>query len=192
MSGPLLTRTAAPSALISTADAKTHLNVDFSDDDTYIDTLVSTATAALDGPYGIIGKALVTQSWQAEMWPVTGRTEVYFPVTPMISLSSIHYYDTDNAQQSLTVGDFDVFKDEDKAIIVPQVGDNWPTMYCRRDALTITASCGFGAAASVPANIVHAAKIILTNLYENRGEMPAEMPSAVKALIGVSRSGWVG
>lgn len=194
----ILNRTSAPATpIVSTSDAKAHLRVDTSDDDTYIAGLVGVATAVLDGPYGRVGKALITQTWAYSMWPVCGRYAVRFPVVPLQSISSMAYFDADNVSQSLTVGDFTVYSDEDTAEIVPGIGTYWPVMYDRPDALTITAVCGFGDAPSdLPENIVHAAKLIIGAYYEGReavtGGQMMPLPMGVDALVNVSRVGWVG
>lgn len=188
----ILNRTVAPSALIALGDMKTHLRVDGFEDDLLIANLIAAATEALDGPYGMIGKCLVTQTWQMQMERVTGRSEVYLPAVPFQSLTSLTYYDADNASQSLTVGDFTVYSEQDRAWIVPDIGTNWPVMYDRPDALTVTWSAGFGAASAVPQNIKHAAMQMVSHLYENRGDEAVSMPYSVKDLAGISRIGWVG
>lgn len=188
----ILNRTTAPAALISTADAKEHLRVDFTAEDTLIDGYVAAAVSKLDGPSGAVGKALVTQSWTMQRERITGRCAVVLPVVPFQSLTSVSYYDSDNQSQTLLVADFTVYAEEDNARLVPDIGTNWPAMYDRPDALTIVWAAGFGAASAVPANIVVAAKQALTFLYENRGDEDMAIPRSIADLAGVSRIGWVG
>lgn len=192
----ILNRTSAPVAdLVSLADAKAHLRVDHTDEDTLIQAYIDAATATLDGPHGLVGKALVQQTWAATCAPLTGRTAFAAPVTPLLSIVSVSYYDRDNAGQSIDVNDLTVLGEEDMAYIVPDIGTNWPAMYARPDAMTVTWTAGYGAtAADVPANIVQAAKFLVAIWHMHRAapEREERLPPAVEALVGVSRRGWIG
>ncbi len=58
-----LTRTVAPAVtVVSSSEAKAHLRVEHTADDTYIAGLIAAAEATIDGPHGI-GVAMVTQTW---------------------------------------------------------------------------------------------------------------------------------
>lgn len=193
----ILNRTIAPSQLLPTADAKAHLRVDSSVDDALIDTYIAAAEAHLDGPNGRVGKPLGTQTWTMARERVTGRTWVKIPLAPVQSVTAISYYDSDETSQSLTVSDFDILKNEDAAWIRPKSNTNWPTMYDRPDALTLTVQCGFGAVSDVPENIMQAVRFLLSHYYENRESVvmnakPVVVPQAVDDLIGQSRVGWIG
>lgn len=48
---------------VSLLEAKAHLRVDFSDDDSLIEGLIEAATDHLDGWTGILGRCLVEQTW---------------------------------------------------------------------------------------------------------------------------------
>lgn len=192
----ILNRTVAPAQLMSTIAAKSAIQVWHSDDDLYIDGLIKAAAEYLDGPYGAVGKALVQQTWQIQSEPVIGRCEWRFPIVPLISVTSISYFDADNAAQSISIDDVIIYKEEDRAWMVPNFDTTWPTMYRRDDAMTVTAQFGFGGASDVPQNIIHAAKLLVGHWYENRdatavGVVPKEIDMGVKSLIGVSRIGWV-
>ena len=186
-------RTVAPSALLTTAQLKTHLRVDGTDEDTYIDGLLSAATAMLEGVDGMLGgKALGSQTWTYELGRVTGTTSVLLPITPVTSITSIEYYDADNALQNATVGDFQFYSDDDGALIEPKTGNSWPVMYKRADTLKITYVCGY---AALPDTILHALKLIVGHWYENREEVTekqfSEMPMAANHLISQHKKGWI-
>ena len=186
-------RTVAPSALITTANLKTHLRVDGSDEDTYIDGLLSAATAMLEGVDGMLGgKALGSQTWTFETGRITGATALHLPITPVTSITSIDYYDADNAQQIATAGDFQFYSDDDNAILEPKTGNSWPTMYERADTLKITYVCGYD---SLPDTIPHMLKLIVGHWYENREAATdkkfEELPMAVQSILSVHKKGWV-
>lgn len=188
------TRTVAPSALISTADLKTHLRVDGSDDDTFIDGLLSAATDMLEGPNGILGgKAIGAQTWKYTTGRVSGSAALYLPITPATAITSIKYYDADNVQQTATTGDFDFYSNEDQAFIKPKTGNAWAAMYSRADAVEVVYTAGF---ATIPDTLTHALKLIVGHLYENReavitGTITAELPLAVDVMVSLHKKGWV-
>ena len=196
----ILTLSTAPSALLTTAEAKAHLRVDHNDDDTYIDGLVSAAAAVLDGPNGMVGKALATQQWTLTRAPLYGAEILWLPVVPFGSVVSIAYYDADNVQQTLATDEaiaavFSTAGSEDWGQVSPVTA--WPAMYARADALTIVFSAGYGNPADVPANLLHAAKMLIGHWYENRetvvvGTIASELPMAVRALVDIHRIGWAG
>ena len=190
-----LTRTTAPaSALISTADAKAHCRVDHDDDDTFIDGLVSAAQRVLDGPQGMVGKALVTQSWTLTRERLMGRDRLQIPVMPFGSVTTLRYYDADNVEQTANVAnDYTVFGNEDYGYIEPVTA--WPAMYDRPDALELVFVAGYGGLSAVPANIIHAAKMMVGHWYENREAVVDysvnNVPIAVHDLVNIDRIGWV-
>lgn len=194
----ILTLTGAPDPLITTADAKAHLRVDTSDDDTYIDSLVSVASAMMDGPNGMVGKAIATQQWTLKQGPMIGTEPLNLPVLPFRDVVSIAYYDENNTLQTLATPEaigavFTTFGNEDWGQIAPVT--IWPAMYQRADALTVVFHAGYGDPADCPANLRHAALLLIGHWYQNRenvtiGQAGLEMPMAAKDLINVSRIGW--
>jgi uncharacterized phiE125 gp8 family phage protein len=188
-----LVRTTAPDPLLTLAEAKAHCRVDGSDDDAYIADLVATAEMMLDGPRGEVGKCLATQRWTLKTGRFMAKDRLWLPVFPLISVISGAYFDAENTSQTLVLNDFTVFGNEDWAYIEPLTA--WPAMYDRPDALTLVLSCGYGDPIDVPANIRHAAKMLVGYLYDNRapldGNMPA-IPDAVSHMIGLTKVGWVG
>lgn len=184
----LLTRTVAPaSQIVALQDVKDHLRVaDGGIDDYYISGLISAASGAVEE---MTGRAVVTQTWALSLPSVSGK--VYLPKTPVQSVSSIAYYDADNASQTLTVSDYYLFKDQEKAWLEPKPNAVWPTTYDRADAVTITFVAGYS---TVPQELKHAALLLIEHWYEHRGatEGGAEMPYAVASLVGLHKVGWVG
>lgn len=191
----ILTRTVAPSeSLFVLAEVKRHLRVDFDDDDAYIESLMSAVEAYLDGKNGVIGKALVTQSWSLSMTRPDGT--VGLPLGPVQSITLIDYFDTGGVSQSLAVSDFYLYASEDRALLEPKAGTAWPAMEQRKDALSITYVAGFGGREAVPENIRAAGHLLIGHYYENReavnvGNIVNELPLSVQNLLSVHRVGWV-
>lgn len=181
-------RTVAPSApLISLNDAKLHLRVDHSDDDTLIGNLVSAASSHLDGYSGVLGRALITQTWKIE---ADGFSDPFrLPVGNFLGVTSVKYYDANNAQQTLATSVYAALTDHLGPFICLKPSQVWPAIYTRRDAVEVIWTAGYGPTANdVPAGIRHAALLLIGHWYANReavvtGDSVAELPLAVKALI---------
>lgn len=192
----LLKRTAAPGATVVTvATAKAHMRVDDENSDTYISSLLEVAS---DTVSEMAGKALINQTWQLQLGMVSGQSRVYLPYAPIVSITSIAYYDGDDSSQSADVGDYALKGDNDTAWIEPAGTGVWPSMYDRPDALTITYLAGYGTSpANVPPNLRHAVLMLAAHWFENRetanhaAAMVKEIPFSVEALVNQSRVGWV-
>lgn len=72
---------------VSLAEAKLHLRVDHSDEDTLIEGLIRAATEHLDGWTGILGRCLVEQEW-SQTFDDFAR-EIPLSLAPVISISSV-------------------------------------------------------------------------------------------------------
>lgn len=181
------TRTVAPSgSLMSLEGAKEHLRVLDEDSDDLIEGLVAAVSAHLDGYHGILGQALLTQTWTMKLPRLSGSA-IRLPLGPLIGTLSIAYYDASNASQTFTA--FKVASDAIGPVVILDDGASWPSTYSRADAATITWQCGYGASADdVPASIIHAAKLLLGHWFDNRagvitGTIASELPLAVEALL---------
>lgn len=187
-------RTGAPADLLSLAEAKEHLRRDDDDENGFISSLISAVSALLDDPDGPVGRALVEQTWTFKDWPPSRR--LVLPVSPVISVESIEYFDAAEVQQTLTVSDFHLRANEDEAFLEPKAGISWPAMAALPDAVTVTYKAGYGAAADVPEDLRQASKLLLGHWYENReavvvGTIATELPIGVDALINKHRRTWI-
>jgi uncharacterized phiE125 gp8 family phage protein len=179
---------------VTIAECKSNLRVQHAADDTLIDSLIAAATDYVSAPNGAINKSLVTESWALTMPSVSG--DIDLPITPVQSITTIQYWDTDNVTQTLTVSDFTLTSDEDHATLSPKTGTTWPSTYVRDDAVTITFSTGFGDDGSdVPASIRHAIILIVSHWYENRLAVSDAnskiIPMSAESIIAMNRKGWV-
>lgn len=198
----ILTLVTAPSEYpVTLAEAKAHCRVDFTDDDTYITSLITAATTYLDYQYGILGQALITQRWSVAVdGPAVDAEEnfdhIHIPIVPTQTLISIQYYDTDEVLQTATLSDFRLVADGSWAYVRPNTGVDWPTTYDRADAITVTADCGFGDPEDVPSTIKHAMLLLICHWYENRESVSAgidmmTVPMTFDALIAPHRQVFV-
>lgn len=183
-----LSQTVAPVTWLSTNECKTHLRVDSADEEALIGSLAEAACRTVQER---VGKALGSQTWAYKLNGLAADADVLLPVAPVASITSISYQDADDAAQSLTVSDFYLFGDNDRAMIRPKSGTSWPVTYDRPDAITIT----FVAGMTPPETLRQAALLLVGHWYENRAgaaEAPLkQIPDGVEALIGLDRKGWM-
>lgn len=188
----LLNRTSAPATQpVTLSEAKAQLRVDGVDDDAYILSLIATATADVEE---MTDRPLITQTWALSLKHPHYR--VYLPKTPVQSIDSITYFDRDEVSQTATVADFHLFSDIYRAWVEPKDDKDWPDVFNRPDALTITFIAGYGAAAAVPVEVKHAILMLVSHWYEQRvavsEKLMREVPFSVSSLVGLHKRGWIG
>ncbi|PLX37002.1 MAG: hypothetical protein C0605_08005 [Hyphomicrobiales bacterium] len=184
-------RTAAPETTPVDLDAvKKHCRVDFADDDNLLAALIAAATDHLDGYAGILGRALITQTWQQDF---AGFDDVMrLPLAPCQSISAVSYYDGDNAEQTLNSSIYALRADALGPYMTLAPDQSWPGTYNREDAVSITYVAGYGAAAAVPQAIKQAILLMIAHWYENRettlvGASVADLPMGAAWLLAPYR-----
>jgi len=178
---------------LTATEAKAHLRVDYSTDDTLIASLI---VAAREYVEQITGRALLTQTWDLFLDRFSGR-EIDIPCSPLISVTSVKYIDTAGSEQTLSTDDYTV---RTYSSHYGEVGLNfdadWPSTRRIEDAVYIRFVAGYGAtSASVPQAIRQAMLMLVGHWYENResvvigGRITAtEVPMAVTALLQPHRT----
>lgn len=180
--------TPAATLPVSVAEAKAHLRVEHSEEDTLIENLIKAVTVRIDGRYGWLRRALINQTWELYLpWFPVSRC-IALPMPPLQSVDSVKYRDQSDVEQTFSSDSYQVVKTTDEGYIYLKTGESWPGgTYERPDAVTIRFVAGYGAAASsVPETIRQAILIELAGLYAGRGdETEAIEPSpAIKRLLG--------
>lgn len=177
----MLTRTTAPAAYPITLDeAKAQCAVLHSDEDALIASYIAAATGYLDGFNGILGKCMITQEWALTL--PAFPSVVVLPLQPVQSVVSITYLDDNEALQTLDSAEYRLF---DRCI---EAVNSWPSTASRSDAVTVTFSAGYGAPSDVPEPLRAVVLLMVRFLYDNRGDLPAEIPLAVKVLAAPHRA----
>lgn len=157
------------SEVVTVAEMKAHLRIDSDDEDTLIGDYITAATDMVDAEFGEIGKALITQTWALVLpaFPASGRFDL--PVSPVQSITSVTYYDGDNAGQTLTASAYRLTALPDRARVDLVNGYSWPATYDRADAVTVTYVAGYGdASTDIPEGIRQAIRMMAAHFYENR------------------------
>ena len=162
-----LTLFTAPAAEpVSVSEAKSHLRVDISDDDTLIGTLITAARVHVEQH---LKRALVTQTWELVLDGFPASPEIRLPMPPLASVTSISYTDKDGGAGSVSSGDYVVDIDREPGRIVLKNGKSWPSAVLKEAAgVRIKYVAGYGNAAAVPQPIKQAILLLVGTLYENR------------------------
>lgn len=180
---------AAETTPVSLEEVKAHLRIDHPDQDAVIVALITAATAHLDGWTGVLGRALVAQTWRMAMDAFPGDT-ITIPLGPVTSVESIKYTDTAGAEQTVPTADYEVDLYPVEARIC--VGDNgWPSTDDVVNAVRVEWVAGYATADDVPDDLKNAILLLVGHWYEHREAAtmsPAtEIPMGVPALIAPYR-----
>ena len=190
-----LNSTAAPAETpVSLTEAKAHLRVLHAADDAFIGALIDLATTYIGGRAGIVGRALVTQSWEYRIddFPDGGRIEL--PLPPLVSVESVKYLDADGAEQTLATSVYNVETSTLVGMIRLAYNQDWPETLDDDYAVRIRFTAGYGAAAAVPVPLKQAILLLIGHFYVNRDmgvDLPRGAPFAVEALLAPHRIGQI-
>lgn len=181
---------------VTVAQAKSHLNVTHSDDDSLITALVAAAREACEVE---TGRCFVWSTWELKLdaFPYRGHQEIRLPRPPLVRVNSIHYVDAAGELQELGSDNWQVDGDSEPARIRPAPDKSWPATKFQMNAVIVSYVAGYpysdagspaDYAANVPQGLNAALKLMLGHLYENRssvniGNIVAELPMSAKWLL---------
>lgn len=173
---------------VSTDEAKTHLRITHTDDNTYIDTLVKAARLYCERA---TRRAFITQTWDlaAECFD---DDEIELTPGPLQSITHVKYYDTDGTLQTLSTDVYEADITDCVGYARLKYNQYWPTIRSGLyNGVQVRYVAGYGnSATDVPANIKHAIKILVSHWYEIRepvivGASVTDVPMSVSALLGI-------
>lgn len=185
-----LARTTPPAEpLLSLADAKAQMGIEHEDHDALIAGLVESVTDHLEGYSGYLGRVLVEQTWTLHLAAFPHGRFIQLPMPPLISVGGVTYVDGLGATRTLAPASYHVLTGELARIQLAD-GQSWPSTSTHPRAVTVTFTCGYGAAAAVPRAIRQAALLMVADLYKNResgveGTISSQlsMPTTVENLL---------
>lgn len=175
-----LTLKTAPTALaVEERLVREHLRVDVLDEDYLIRSYILAATAYLDGWTGLLGMALMPQTWTMTLdaFPVGS---ICVPFGPVTSVAIVKYKDAAGAVQTLAPANYEVSVRKDGAEIRAVTG--WPSVGDYLDPVEVEFVAGSGCPAPVATAIV----MMVANIYDGRSGDEMLSP-AVRSLIAPFR-----
>lgn len=175
--------TPASVSVVSLSEAKSHLNVDHSDDDVYIEMIVKSAT---DYAQKFTGRAFLTQTWDLviDAFPEDG---IFIPFPPLSQVLGVFYLNSDGDEVQLDTGMYEVDVYSEPGWIVP-VSSGWPTPLDSINAVRVRFVAGWSTVNDIPSSIRAAVLLLTGTLYETRetvviGQVPIKMPWSAEQLL---------
>lgn len=155
-----------------------HLRIATSDDDEYIELLIKAARMATEIQ---TRRALITQTWVTTLCGFPEGRVIALERPPLISVSSIKYFDSANVEQTLSASLYTVDTSASPGRVVLNYGQSWPTTYDRPAAVSIEYVAGYGAtAAALPQDLRHAISFLVAHWYRSRE--PVQIGNTVNVL----------
>jgi len=176
--------TAASTFPVSLTEAKSHLKVDTSADDTYITSIIKAATQ-LSEEYTnrFFINTLIDQTCSS-----FAELQTLFK-SKVNDVQYVKYYDSNETLQTLANTEYDKMLSYEPSQIQLADGKSFPSITKRNDAVICRYTVGYGSSASdVPDIIKQAILLTIGNFYQNRnsvviGRIATELPQNVKWLL---------
>jgi uncharacterized phiE125 gp8 family phage protein len=159
---------------ITLAEAKAHLRLDGTAEDTLVGSLIVTSRLHVEAALGL---ALITQgwSWFIDDWP-PGR-ELPLPLRPVESVTAVRLYAADESLQTVSPDTYLLDGVGPPARLVRRNNVSWPKPTRVANGIEIAFVAGYGdAAANVPAPVRQAILLLIAHWYEHRE--PVEIGAA--------------
>lgn len=137
--------TAPATEPVTLSEAKLHLRVEHSADDTLITALISTARQTAEHR---TGRAMISQQWRMTLdaW----QDSIELPNPPLISIEAITYLDDSGTRQTLAGSSYQAITDTTPGSVQPAYGLTWPTARAVAGSIRIDYTAGYANAAAVP------------------------------------------
>ncbi len=191
-----LTRATPPAVEpVSVSEAKAHLRVDISDDDSYISTLI---TAAREWCEQYLDRTLIDTQWtmRLDSFPY----EIELPRPPIATSGTttavaLTYTLGDDSTATLSTTAYRVDRNSTPGVVRQLRAGTWPANLDDYNAVAVTWWAGYGASGtSVPAAIRHAILMLVGHWYESRssvltGSISKEIDFGLKSLLDSQRWG---
>lgn len=136
---------------ITVNQAKAHMRLDGTDEDSLVESYIGEAVDYLDGFSGVLGRCICTQTWGIPFKSWMGCLKLELPDVQSIV---VKYRDEDDAEQTVTASDYVLSHDASGAFVYfknsfanPSLSDDHPF------PITVEATAGYGAAADVPETV---------------------------------------
>jgi uncharacterized phiE125 gp8 family phage protein len=157
--------TTAPAAEpVTLSEAKEHLKIDVSDEDTLITNAITAAREWLEDHTGL---KFYTQTI-TEYWDKFYSDCLELSAYPVQSVTSVKYIDLDGVEQTINASNYKTDNISRPCRIETGYGVNFPSTRLEINAVYVEYIAGYGAADDIPERIKSAIKLLVGLIYENR------------------------
>ncbi len=172
---------------LSLADLKAHLRIETGDEDDYLTSLLSAATAHVEA---VTGKALLAQTWRIYLDAVPADCVVGIAQGPLISLDAVTVYDRDGQPVVVDPQDYDVDRYSEPARLSFREA---PTPGQTFNGIEIDITIGYGESGTdIPGQLLRAVMVICAHWHALRGAAEeaaifGSLPKGLDALLAPFR-----
>lgn len=161
-----------PPQLITTAEAKADLKVEYNAEDSLIDICCKMAQNYIENEtHRLIGER--TAEYYFERWPCSRELEFYD--SPIKSVTYVKYLDANGVEQTLSSDKYYFVRDY-KSKLWLKSNESWPTLADHPRPITVRFVGGFKRNADtaqgeieLPAELLKAMLLLVNHYYEHRG-----------------------
>lgn len=154
---------------VTTTEAKKHLEISGSDHDGHVDRLIQAAREQWEHD---TQQFLVSQTWRQYL---DGCCEFRFQHRPVSAITSVTYYDSSNASQTLASSVYELDTANNRFRLKPD--QDWPVTYTRWDAVTVNYTMS-----GIVKEIDKQAVLLLVGFYfENRDMLMSEAMQSLRS-----------
>lgn len=171
---------------VTSSEAKTHLRVEYTYDDTYISNLITAARQRCE-MYAGLSIPTQTRLLELDSFPSDDDTPIILPYGPVASISSVAYTDEDGAAQTWSGTLYSADISSELCRLYPTVDESYPDTDESNKSVRITYVAGYSQA-NTPMLIKQAVLLEVGNLYENRGD--GDMSQAARSLLDFVKVYW--
>lgn len=166
---PGLARTTGPTVEpITLEQAKDHCEIAASET-AHDDKLVGFIRAAREQVENDTQQALVNQTFTLSLDEFPGDGKIWLPMKPVQSITSITYYDSANAQQTLSSSIYGLLAA--KRLVYREYDQSWPSHVVKPGGIVVTFVAGYGTSkANVPHVLRQAMLLQISKWFEHRGD----------------------
>lgn len=171
---------------VTVAEAKEHMRVSGSTEDSYISGLIKAARALVERR---AKSTLINTTYRLELYGFPSCGYIKLPRSPISSVTHVKYLDTTETLATVTSTNYQVDTGAIHGYIINDQSYVWPTVFPQTyNAVQVTYVAGYGSAATAVPDAARAVIMMLVaNWYENREAVSDAMlrpvPMAVDSLI---------
>ena len=156
---------------------KVHIRVDHDHEDSALTRFINTAAALLqDNTRRILTTTSVVEYY--DIWPWDYSAVIACHRAPVVSITSVKYYDSDAVQQTWGTGNYqtDLVRDGARIVVDPDATVNSPALDDRIHPVELTYVAGYGSTvADIPAEAVNAIFTRAAYLYDVGREIGSDV-----------------